>query len=113
MIAAFRSDPVGVFKTCVERAGTDLGELLVPVMDEDYTVDIREFKTIIKVQNTAIPSNNYPTLVKKIICYGYLYKDCVWKRNSVQVASAVDAVFNLVHISNLNKHFYEMIIIII
>ncbi|WAR18780.1 LR74A-like protein [Mya arenaria] len=44
---AFRSDPVGVFKAAAETASLDLGELMVPFMDEEYTVDIREFKTAI------------------------------------------------------------------
>lgn len=47
-LTAFRVDPIGTFKNNADRAGVDLGELLVPYLDEEYSVDIKEFKTIIK-----------------------------------------------------------------
>lgn len=52
-LTAFRVDPVGTFKSATDRAGIDLGELLVPYLDEDYSADIKEFKTIIKVLYTV------------------------------------------------------------
>ncbi|XP_060595801.1 leucine-rich repeat-containing protein 74A-like [Ruditapes philippinarum] len=51
-LTAFRIDPIGTFKHNAGRADVDLGELLVPYLDEEYTIDIKEFKTIIK--NTKI-----------------------------------------------------------
>ncbi|XP_045162889.1 leucine-rich repeat-containing protein 74A-like [Mercenaria mercenaria] len=51
-LTAFRVDPIGTFKNNAERADVDLGELLVPYLDEEYSLDIKEFKTIIK--NTKI-----------------------------------------------------------
>lgn len=51
---AFRVDPIGTFKHNVERANVDLGELLVPFLDEEYSVDIKEFRTIIKNANIDI-----------------------------------------------------------
>lgn len=45
---AFRVDPIGTFKHNAERAEVDLGELLGPYLDEEYSIDIKEFKTLIK-----------------------------------------------------------------
>ncbi|KAH3846843.1 hypothetical protein DPMN_089149 [Dreissena polymorpha] len=45
---AFRVDPVGTFKANADKAEVDLGEILVPFVDGDYTLDIKDFKTIIK-----------------------------------------------------------------
>ncbi|KAL4238581.1 hypothetical protein ACF0H5_003288 [Mactra antiquata] len=50
--SVFRVDPIGTFKNSVEIAGIDLGQLLVPYLDDDYSADSREFKSAIK--NTTI-----------------------------------------------------------
>ena len=48
-LTAFRVDPIGAFKMYADNAEVDLGELLVNSLDDDYTIDMKEFKSNIKV----------------------------------------------------------------
>lgn len=51
LLAAFRLDPVGTFKKSAHAASIDLEVLLSPVMDEEFTIEIKQFKNLVKVRN--------------------------------------------------------------
>lgn len=48
-LTAFRLDPVRTFKTNVKSAGIDLENLLSDSLDDEYSIDIKEFKKRIRV----------------------------------------------------------------
>ena len=50
-LSAFRSDPIRTFKTYLEHSGIDLENILSDVLDEEFSIDIKEFKKRVKVSS--------------------------------------------------------------
>ena len=48
-LTAFRLDPIRTFKMYAESAGVELRKLFDELLDEEFSVDLKEFKNRIKV----------------------------------------------------------------
>ena len=48
-LTAFRLDPIKTFKSYLEHSGIDLETIFSDVLDEEFSIDIKEFKKRVKV----------------------------------------------------------------
>lgn len=72
-LTAFRLDPIRTFKMYVEQAEIDLKNLLSDILDEDCSIDIKEFKKRVKTADMDISDEQIAIVVRKLCQDGRIY----------------------------------------